>query len=376
MKENIIVKANNSYLFWMSWVKNLSIALVLFLLLLTSGHEAYAQQILRIDIGSSSNTTDANGNVWLADTPFVSGAGCFLFQQVNGSGALENGQATERQLRSMRQWQNQPGDFRTQCFGAIRVPVNNGQYRFRIYHAELQPGIDTGGNRRQMDVWIQNGQRFFDNHLTIAAAGGPGRVAQLSGEVNVTDGMLQVDVRAEEFNPLQIAAMEIEAISPGSGFPDNSANTGQSGNTVPPPPPGTGTSSAASVALINQLGSVITGTASNIRAMLQLIVRAPNGTSVVSDQTRFLNLARQVVTNLLSYENLLPQLAQAGVSIDATRKNFMDSVFRIFLGRMPQARAQIRKNTIPLFRARRAIETGKALKILRLKVRKYDPESW
>jgi hypothetical protein len=149
-------------------------SVTLFLLLLasmeTSSAQAAASAPLRIDAGSTTSYTDANGNTWLADELFTGGSTFSTTNSIAGTSA--------------------PRVFQTERWGtfAYNIPVANGNYNVNLNFAEL---VVTGPGQRQFNVSI-NGAQVLTNFDIYATAGGMDIAVVKTFPVAVTNGTLNI----------------------------------------------------------------------------------------------------------------------------------------------------------------------------------------
>lgn len=155
---------------------------------------------IRVNAGAGE-LTDAQGNVWAADTGYLNGQSCQTSDPVSNTD-------TPNLYRTLR-WNRGGLDYRYQ--------VPNGTYTVRLKFAEMfhhSPGM------RVFHVNI-NGQRVLSSFDIIAAAGGSRKAVDREFTVNVTGGQIHLNMVATVDNP-QVNAIEILQ---------------QGGGTPPPPPP-------------------------------------------------------------------------------------------------------------------------------------------
>jgi len=145
---------------------------------------------IRIDSGSSTTYTTAEGDRWEADKGYVDGA------TVN-RGGIEIMDATDDLL------------YQTERYGlsGYNIPVQNGTYQVRLHFAETFEGITAAG-QRVFDVNVE-GQEFEALDI-FKETGGRNRALVKTATVSITDGNLDID-----FDPLvQLPAINaIEVIA-------------------------------------------------------------------------------------------------------------------------------------------------------------------
>ena len=129
---------------------------------------------LRIDAGSTTSYTDANGNTWLADEFFTAGSTASNTNTITGSPA--------------------PAVFQTERWGtfAYNIPVANGNYNVNLDFAETTV---TGPGLRIFDVSI-NGTQVLTNFDIYATAGGINIAVVKTFPVTVTNGTLNINFPA------------------------------------------------------------------------------------------------------------------------------------------------------------------------------------
>jgi Malectin domain len=144
---------------------------------------------VRIKAGSSTNVTDADGNVWLADTGF------------------EEGETVERPDAAIVDSKS-PQIYRSEHWGmsSFTYPVPNGKYTVKLHFCETYDGITSPGDRvfgfnvngadyKDFDVWVKSGGYLHPYVETV-------------NDVNVTDGKIHITFTPKVQNP-EINGIEI-----------------------------------------------------------------------------------------------------------------------------------------------------------------------
>jgi len=144
---------------------------------------------IRIDAGSDEPYTDAQGNVWLADTGF------------------DGGDTSQRDADMPIANTKDPGLFRTEHYGmdSFSYKLPNGKYLVKLYFCETYDGISGPGDR--VFSFNVQGQDATDFDIW-AKTGGAQRPDIETYDVNVTDGELKITFTPKADNP-EINAIEI-----------------------------------------------------------------------------------------------------------------------------------------------------------------------
>lgn len=161
---------------------------------------------VRINAGSSTQFTDASGNIWLPDQGF------------------EGGDVIERPDLAITNT-TQPEIYRSEHYGmdAFAWKVPNGKYEVKLHFCETYEGI-TGPGERVFSFNVEG--KIFNDFDVWKKAGGFARAYVESVPVDVTDGQLNIKFTPNVENP-QINAIEILPV----GEPSNAALDG-----LPPEP--------------------------------------------------------------------------------------------------------------------------------------------
>jgi Malectin domain len=147
-----------------------------------------ARIAIRIDAGATKPTTDADGNVWQADTGF------------SGGGMVDRGNIPISNTRN-------PAIYRTEHWGmnVFSMAVPNGRYNVLLHFAETYPEITQAGQRvftmKVEDQEIKNLDIFKE-------AGGAAKALVKTVPVSVSDGKLDITFTFGEQNP-EINGIEI-----------------------------------------------------------------------------------------------------------------------------------------------------------------------
>ena len=172
-----------------------SIALLLFLLLayMKISSAQAASTSVRIDAGSTTPYTDANGNTWLADEFFTAGSTASTTNPITGTAA--------------------PRVFQTERWGtfAYNIPVANGNYKVNLDFAE---NVVTGPGLRIFDVSI-NGTQVLTNFDIYATAGGMHIAVVKTFSVTVTNGTLNINFPAGSVRGPIVDGIEVLPVSSG-----------------------------------------------------------------------------------------------------------------------------------------------------------------
>lgn len=148
-----------------------------------------APMAIRIDAGSSTPITNADGTVWLADQGFADGETVERPDiQVANAGADQEIYHSEHYGMS---------DF--------SQPVPNGKYTVKLHFAETYDGITDKGDR--VFSFNVQGQEFKDFDV-FDKAGGPLRAYVVTVPVDVTNGKLDITFTSNIENP-EINGIEI-----------------------------------------------------------------------------------------------------------------------------------------------------------------------
>ena len=143
-------------------------------------------EAIRINAGGKA-FTDGNGNQWGEDRFFQGGN---LYSSPVGIDATQDDAL-----------------FQTERYGqnlAYAIPVDNGRYQVNLDFAEI---YFNGANQRVFDVQAEN-QLAIDNLDIYAEAGGKGMILEKSLQVDVQDGMLNLDFTST-INNAKISGIEI-----------------------------------------------------------------------------------------------------------------------------------------------------------------------
>jgi hypothetical protein len=151
----------------------------------------------RIDCGSSTDYTDLDGKVWLAD------------QAYTGFGAYGNEYATEIDRGNLEiEGTRAPGVYRTEAGGKriyYYVPLRNGTYNVYIHIAETYlPNKESG---RLFSVKV-NGETHQDINPLVKAKGFAKAGIEKWENVQVKDGMLSI----EAWGGVGMNGIEIESV--------------------------------------------------------------------------------------------------------------------------------------------------------------------
>lgn len=146
-----------------------------------------ATTVMRIDAGSTIDTTDAAGNVWSKDTYFIQGAG-----SINAtSNPIANAQGKDRMYQSER-WEA----------NGYSIPLPNGTYTVKLHMAEINPA----SGRRVFNVSAE-GQAWLSNYSIADKVGNYAAVVE-SRNVTVSDGKLDLGFKTVS-NATSVAGIEI-----------------------------------------------------------------------------------------------------------------------------------------------------------------------
>jgi thermitase len=158
---------------------------------------------IRVRAGGGA-ITDADGNVWSADTGFVGG---YTYSDNNAIGNT----TTPALYQAQRYSVGAPLEY--------RFTVPNGSYSITLKFAET---YFTKVGQRVANIVI-NGQTVQPNFDIIAAAGGPNIAIDQAFAVNVTSGVIDIQLTSVVQNP-EINAVQISAS--GSGVVSGNASGG------------------------------------------------------------------------------------------------------------------------------------------------------
>ncbi len=150
--------------------------------------------------------TDAAGNVWAADNGFIGGYAYY------DSNAIAN--------------TNTPALYQAQRYNVgapleYRFAVPDGSYAVTLKFAET---YFTSAGQRVANIVI-NGQTVQQNFDIIAAAGGPNLAIDETYTVNVTNGMIDIQLTPVVQNP-EINALQIVAAGTGNNLGNGSGGSG------------------------------------------------------------------------------------------------------------------------------------------------------
>lgn len=148
--------------------------------------------------------TDADGNVWSTDTGFVGG---YTYSDNNAIGNT----TTPALYQAQRYSVGAPLEY--------RFTVPNGSYSVVLKFAET---YFTKAGQRVANIEI-NGQTVQQNFDIVAAAGGPNLAIDEAFAVNVTSGMIDIQLTSVVQNP-EINAVQI--VASGSGVSSGNASGG------------------------------------------------------------------------------------------------------------------------------------------------------
>jgi Malectin domain len=149
--------------------------------------------VIRIDAGSSTNTTDGEGKTWNSDT------------------GLCDGMAYEHTGRRPTGFSNYEKMFSTELWNPenCRIPVANGNYTVKLHFIEYFYGLAAPGER-VFDVSVEGNTLF---NLDVFREVGQSAPLIKSFSVTVSDGQLQISFNKKLQAPM-ISGIEI---MPGSG---------------------------------------------------------------------------------------------------------------------------------------------------------------
>jgi len=144
---------------------------------------------IRVNAGGSAYT-DPQGNVWSADTGFSGGSTYSVTSAIAGT--------------------NTPALYQVERYGAFsyQFPVLNGSYSVRLKFADL---YFTSPGQRIFNVSI-NGQTVLTNFDIVAAAGGGFTAVDEPFAVNVTNGLITIQLTAIVSTPT-LNAIEISPVT-------------------------------------------------------------------------------------------------------------------------------------------------------------------
>jgi Malectin domain len=144
---------------------------------------------VRIKAGSSTNVTDADGNVWLADTGF------------------EEGETVERPDAAIVDSKS-PQLYRSEHWGmsSFTYTVPNGKYTVKLHFCETYDGITAAGDR--VFGFNVNGQDYKDFDVWAKSGGYLHPYVETVNDVNVTDGKVHITFTPKVQNP-EINGIEI-----------------------------------------------------------------------------------------------------------------------------------------------------------------------
>lgn len=144
---------------------------------------------VRIKAGSSTNVTDADGNVWLADTGF------------------EEGETVERPDAAIVDSKS-PQLYRSEHWGmsSFTYTVPNGKYTVKLHFCETYDGITAAGDR--VFGFNVNGQDYKDFDVWAKSGGYLHPYIETVNDVNVTDGKIHITFTPKVQNP-EINGIEI-----------------------------------------------------------------------------------------------------------------------------------------------------------------------
>lgn len=163
---------------------------------------------IRVRAGGGA-VTDANGNVWSADTGFIGG------YTYSDSNPISN-TATPALYQAQRYNVGAPLEY--------RFAVPNGSYFVTLKFAEI---YFTNVGQRVANILI-NGQTVQQNFDIIAAAGGPNLAIDQTYPVTITNGVIDIQLTSVVQNP------EINAIQIVTSATGGSSGNAQSGSGFTP----------------------------------------------------------------------------------------------------------------------------------------------
>lgn len=148
-----------------------------------------ARMAIRINAGSSTSTTNADGTVWLADQGFA------------------DGETVERPDVQVANAGNDEFVYQSEHYSmsAFSQPVPNGKYTVMLHFAETYEGITDKGQR--VFSFNVQGQDFKDLDV-FDKAGGPLHAYVVTVPVEVTNGKLDITFTSNIENP-EINGIEI-----------------------------------------------------------------------------------------------------------------------------------------------------------------------
>ena len=160
---------------------------------------------IRVRAGGGA-ITDADGNVWSADTGFIGG---YTYSDNNAIGNTNTPALYQAQRYSV----GAPLEY--------RFAVPNGSYSITLKFAET---YFTKAGQRVANIVI-NGQTVQQNFDIIAAAGGANLAIDEIYAVNVTNGVIDIQLTSVVQNP-EINALQIAASGSGVGSGNASGGSG------------------------------------------------------------------------------------------------------------------------------------------------------
>ncbi|PYK93579.1 MAG: hypothetical protein DME36_08960 [Verrucomicrobia bacterium] len=172
-----------------------ALLLLLFLTSVGTGGAQAAPTSVRINAGTTTPYTDANGNTWLADQFYTGGSTYYTTSPITGTPA--------------------PQVFQTERWGsfAYNIPVANGNYNVNLDFAEAYV---TGPGQRIFNVSI-NRTQVLTNFDIYAAAGGMNIPVVKTFNVTVTNGTLSVNFLPGSTQSPKVNGIEVlpaSALSP------------------------------------------------------------------------------------------------------------------------------------------------------------------
>ena len=129
----------------------------------------------RIDAGSATAYTAADGRVWDADRNFLVGDG-----DVVDRGPISVDNSSDARLFQTERW----------CLDGYNLPIGNGNYLVNLYFAETSPTVGSAG-ARVFDVAVE-GQRLLGLDVFQLTGGRQRATVKTFRDVAVADGVLNI----------------------------------------------------------------------------------------------------------------------------------------------------------------------------------------
>ena len=152
---------------------------------------------IRISCGAATAFIDPAGDPWFADRQFEQG----LFGHSSGSGSVDRGGIAiggtdNPELYSTELWAQ----------SSYKVHLTNGKYLLRLHFAEVYRALGPGG--RVFDIVVE-GKLAFKDFEALREAGGYDKACVTEIEVEVSDGVLDIDFPSPRKHTPSINGIEV-----------------------------------------------------------------------------------------------------------------------------------------------------------------------